>query len=84
MSGTRIGGIKAAQKNKSIYGEDFYGIIGAKGGKLGTTGGFACEKIGPDGLTGKERASKYGSIGGKISRRGPSSNKPWSLKNAKS
>lgn len=69
MAGTTQGGRKAAQKNKTLYGEDFYGRIGAKGGKLGKTGGFASEKVGEDGLTGKERARLAGSKGGKISRR---------------
>lgn len=41
MSGTKIGGIKCAQKNKKLYGDDFYKRIGAKGGKAGHTGGFA-------------------------------------------
>ena len=34
------------------------------------TGGFASEKVGKDGLTGRERARKYGAIGGHISKRG--------------
>lgn len=68
MAGTQNGGKKAAEKNKALYGDDFYRVIGAKGGKLGRTGGFASDKPGADGLTGRERARKYGSIGGKISR----------------
>lgn len=44
--------------------------IGSKGGANGNTGkGFASEVIGKDGLTGPQRASKVGSIGGKTSRR---------------
>lgn len=69
MAGTTAGGKKAAQKNKAIYGEDFYGVIGAKGGKLGRTGGFASDKKGPDGLTGRERARIAGSKGGTVSKR---------------
>ena len=69
MAGTTAGGKKAAKKNKELYGEDFYGVIGSKGGKLGRTGGFASDKVGADGLTGKERAKIAGSKGGIISKR---------------
>lgn len=69
MSGTRAGGLKAAKKNKELKGEDFYKHIGAKGGRLGKTGGFASDKVGKDGLTGRERARKAGSRGGTISQR---------------
>lgn len=40
MAGTKAGGLKAAQKNKELYGKDFYARIGSDGGKNGTTGGF--------------------------------------------
>ena len=63
MAGTKAGGTKAAQTNKQKYGSDFYAKIGAKGGKLGKTGGFAA------GEAGRERARVYGAIGGRISRR---------------
>lgn len=43
--------------------------IGAKGGKLSTTGGFASDKVGADGLTGRQRARIAGAKGGSISRR---------------
>ncbi len=66
MAGTKIGGIKAAQTNKAKYGSDFYGKIGAKGGKLGKTGGFAA------GERGRELARIAGAKGGLKSRRGPS------------
>lgn len=69
MAGTKEGGKKAAQTNKAKYGEDFYHINGAKGGKRGKTGGFASNKIGEDGLTGRERARIAGSKGGIISRK---------------
>lgn len=69
MAGTINGGRKAAITNKTKYGKDFYGIIGAKGGKRGKTGGFASNKKGADGLTGRERARLAGVKGGKISRR---------------
>lgn len=41
MAGTIEGGRKSALVNKLRYGEDFYARIGAKGGRRGTTGGFA-------------------------------------------
>lgn len=69
MAGTIEGGRKAAELNKKKYGEDFYKNIGALGGKQGVTGGFASDKVGKDGLTGRERASKVGMLGGKKSRR---------------
>ena len=69
MAGTKTGGVKAANTNKTKYGADFYAMIGAKGGKRGKTGGFASEKKGADGMTGKERARLAGSKGDRISRR---------------
>lgn len=69
MAGNRIGGLKAAATNKAKYGEDFYRIRGSIGGKRGTTGGFASEVVGDDGLTGRERARIAGARGGRISRR---------------
>lgn len=63
MAGTKIGGQKAAKKNKEKYGDDFYRKIGSKGGQLGTTGGFYADR---------ELARAAGAKGGRISRRGPS------------
>lgn len=63
MAGTKAGGQAAAATNKKKYGSDFYAKIGAKGGKNGHTGGFAA------GDAGRERARKYGAVGGRISRR---------------
>jgi hypothetical protein len=63
MAGTKAGGKAAAATNKKKYGSDFYARIGASGGHNGRTGGFAA------GEEGRERARKYGAIGGKISRR---------------
>lgn len=71
MAGTKAGGVKAAQTNKVRHGKDFYKKIGTKGGKLGTTGGFASDVVGLDGLTGHERASVVGKKGGFISKRRP-------------
>ncbi len=61
MAGTRAGGKAAAATNKKTYGDDFYRIIGAKGGRLGRTGGFAANR---------ELARIAGAKGGRISRRG--------------
>lgn len=72
MAGTIEGGRKAAQTNKAKHGKDFYRNIGRKGGTNGHKGGFASLKKGKDGLTGVERAKKYGAIGGKRSKRGKS------------
>lgn len=68
--GTRDGGRKAAATNRAKYGPDFYKNIGRKGGINGHDGGFASKGIGKDGLTGPERAKIYGSVGGKVSKRG--------------
>lgn len=80
MSGTKAGGRKAAETNKIKHGEDFYSRIGAKGGSRSTPyGGFGSKKIGPDGLTGLQRASIVGAKGGSISRRGEA--QQWYEKN---
>jgi len=60
MTGTKKGGVAAAKTNKTRHGKDFYARIGAKGGKLGTTGGFAANR---------ELARKAGAVGGRKSRR---------------
>ena len=69
MAGTQRGGKAAAKKNIEKYGPDFYAKIGAQGGKKGRTGGFASNKVGEDGLTGRQRAALAGAAGGRISRR---------------
>lgn len=61
MAGTIEGGKAAAATNKKKYGEDFYSKIGAKGGRLGRTGGFAANR---------ELARAAGAKGGRKSRRG--------------
>lgn len=61
MAGTKNGGVKAAQTNKTRHGKDFYARIGRKGGQNGTTGGFAANR---------DLARKAGAIGGRKSRRG--------------
>ena len=62
MGGTREGGLKSAE---TIKAEDpnYYRKLGKKGGAKSRGGGF----------TGRpDIAAEYGSIGGKISRRGKS------------
>ena len=59
MAGTVAGGKKAALKNKA-KDPNFYAKIGAKGGRLGHTGGFAANP---------ELARLAGAKGGRISRR---------------
>ena len=59
MSGTKIGGIKAAFTNKMRHGKDFYKRIGSMGGKNGHTGGFAANH---------ELASIAGRKGGKAKK----------------
>jgi general stress protein YciG len=60
MAGTVEGGKAAAKTNIERYGKEFYKIQGAKGGKLGRTGGF---------FANRELARKAGAKGGTISRR---------------
>lgn len=67
--GNPDGGRKAAKTNFKKYGPDFYKIIGRMGGVKSTKGGFASEKPGKDGLTGRERARLAGQVGGKMSKR---------------
>ena len=69
MTGTKAGGLKARNTNLEKYGPDFYRNLGRKGGKVSKNGGFASDKVGDDGLTGRERARIAGSIGGRTSRR---------------
>jgi len=59
MAGTRIGGLKARNKNLA-RDPNWYATIGAKGGRAGTTGGFQY---------GSALAREAGRKGGTISRR---------------
>ena len=61
MAGTKAGGRKARKTNYERHGKDFYARIGAMGGKLGHTGGFAANP---------ELAKIAGRKGGKKSKRG--------------
>lgn len=76
MSGTRIGGRKAAITNKQRYKDDFYRQIGRKGGVVSRGGGF----------TDPEFASAMGKIGGATGRRGVAKRQasPKRIANAKS
>lgn len=66
ISGTKAGGIHAAQTNKERHGNDFYKRIGAIGGHNGHTGGFYANP---------ELARMAGAKGGHNSRRGPAKKK---------
>lgn len=61
MSGTKVGGLKAAQTNKTLHGENFYKDIGRKGGLNGNTGGFNSHP---------ELAREMGKKMGKLTKRG--------------
>ena len=74
MSGSREGGLKAAQTNKERHGADFYAKIGSKGGKSTAPGvkkGFAVDdrnmlqKI----MGWPSKAQRAGRKGGQISKR---------------
>lgn len=71
MSGTISGGKAAAKTNKERHGEDFYCLIGAKGGKVGRTGGFAQTKACTCDIIRFEHtiAMCAGTKGGRISKR---------------
>lgn len=74
MVGTKAGAVKARETMLKKYGENgyrkFFSEIGRRGGLVKTpTGGFASNKIGADGLTGRERSHIAGKKGGLISRR---------------
>lgn len=61
MSGTKAGARKAVETIKTKYGDDFFVVQGAKGGREGHTGGFYANR---------ELASVAGRKGGTISKRG--------------
>ena len=68
MSNNTTGGKLAAKTNMERHGSDFYKKIGAIGGTKSRHGGFASEKVGKDGLTGKERARLAGKKGGSATK----------------
>lgn len=75
MSGTKEGGKHASETNYKKYGKDYYKRIGTIGGTNGRgpnyEAGFRSTKVDANGLTGHDRAVKYGIIGGRKSKRGP-------------
>lgn len=70
MPGTVNGGLAAAQKNKELYGDDFYAKIGSKGGSKPTTKpkGFAYAKVNYT-LDDPRHPRNAGVIGGQRSKR---------------
>ncbi len=63
MAGTKEGGKRAGATNKAKYGDDFYHVIGAKGGAASNgdrNGGF---------FVNRELARTAGASGGRISKR---------------
>ena len=62
MSGSRSGGLKAAETNKQKYGSDWYKKIGKLGGKACVPKGFARMDV--------EKIKNAGRKGGTISKRG--------------
>lgn len=61
MAGTKEGGIKASITNKEKYGNGFYAMIGAKGGRKTGMKGFALNRA---------LAIEAGRKGGKLGKRG--------------
>lgn len=61
IAGTIEGGKLAAKKNKELYGDNYYSVIGKAGGRAGHTGGF---------YTNRELAETAGAVGGRHSRKG--------------
>lgn len=60
MAGTKASAKKTAATIMRRYGNDFYRVIGKKGGENGNTGGFQADP---------ERARLCGRIGGSMSKR---------------
>lgn len=72
MGNTKAGGRKVSATIRAKYGDDFWQKAGAQGGLAKCKKkGFASDKVGADGLTGRQRAKKVGAIGGAISVRKP-------------
>ena len=59
MAGTSAGAKKAVKTNLK-KDPSYYSRNGKKGGEKSSTGGFASLKVGPDGLTGPQRAKVVG------------------------
>lgn len=67
MSGSKIGGLKAAETNRKKYGENFYIKLGSKGG----TQTYLKGKLIHGFKKNDEHTRAAGRLGGKISKRGP-------------
>jgi general stress protein YciG len=65
MSGTVDGGKQAAETNRERYGDDYYKVIGSKGGMRTIADGAKPKGFAQD----IERARIAGAKGGKISKR---------------
>lgn len=65
MAGTRRGGIKSAKKVKEYFGEDWYRVQGAKGGKAPTKNRTAQGKNLKGFALNPERARIAGQKGGR-------------------
>lgn len=73
MPGTKTGAAKARETNRDRWGENFYEVIGRKGGlKKGVKKGFAANPA---------LASRVGKIGGENSKRGPAKPKVEGVEN---
>lgn len=73
MANNKLGGAKTAKTNKRKYGRNYYKEIGALGGKVGRTGGFAYLKA-----TGQlDKLREISSRAGKMSQRGPAKEQAW-------
>lgn len=66
MSGTSEGAKKRLETIKRKYGENQQREWALQASK-NSPGGFASDKVGKDGLTGKERAKQAGQKGGSVS-----------------
>lgn len=61
---------KVVRTTKMLYGEDFYSQAAKRAKGIKRKGsGFGSTKVGPDGLTGIERARKLGKKGGMARKR---------------
>jgi general stress protein YciG len=78
MSGTKAGGIAAAESNKRKYGHDFYANIGRIGGAKSTKGGFWHKKYVLGDTESISRAGQMGGAKGKPSRRNKATKRPLS------
>lgn len=61
MAQTKVGAKKAVFSVRERLGQDWYSVIGAKGGKASGTGGFYADRT---------VAVRAGAKGGKLSKRG--------------